>query len=608
MKLKKVYIENFRCYKEPISIEVEDLTTFIGKNDIGKSTVLDALEIFFNNETVKIDTKDCNIHSDSTQVTIACDFTELPCQLILDSGEKTSLFAEYLTIQEDTLRIKKIFDCGKAKPSEEVYIVANHPTITGLNDLLSLKEKDLQKRIKEKGLESPLKGNPTMRSALWKTEQDLKLQATDIPVSKSKEDMKAIWSKLDSYLPTFALFQSDRSSQDTDGEVQNPMKVAVQEAIRDVQDDIEAIQNKVREKAMEIAERTQQALLDIDRSLASQLSPNFSAPPSSKWAGLFSVGMDTDEGISLNKRGSGIRRLILVGFFKAEAERKAKYSNKKDIIYAIEEPETAQHPDNQRRLMLAFKELSQTGNCQVLLTTHSPELAKELPLSGIRFIGRDEFGKPFIKCGNDNILEEVVKTLGILADYRTYANVKLLICVEGPTDVIALKAFSRCLREKDKTSIDLEEDPRVCIIPLGGSILKYWVQLDYLKKLHCKEFHIYDNDVESYKAVVDEINARNNGSFACLTKKREIENYLHSDAIKEIYGIDIDTNDDGVPKVFGVAYSQKNNLDAPMKDNTSKRYLSKVFERGMNYKYLMERDTENEIQSWFDFIKQSVEN
>lgn len=608
MKLKKVYIENFRCYKEPISIEVEDLTTFIGKNDIGKSTVLDALEIFFNNETVKIDSKDCNIHSGSTQVTIACDFTELPCQLILDSGEKTSLFAEYLTIQEDTLRIKKIFDCGKSKPSEEVYIVANHPTITGLNDLLSLKEKDLQKRIKEKGLESPLKGNPTMRSALWKTEQDLKLQTTDIPVSKSKEDMKAIWSKLDSYLPTFALFQSDRSSQDSDGEVQNPMKVAVQEAIRDVQDDIEAIQNKVREKAMEIAERTQQALLDIDRSLASQLSPNFLAPSSSKWAGLFSVGMDTDEGISLNKRGSGIRRLILVGFFKAEAERKAKSSNKKDIIYAIEEPETAQHPDNQLRLMQAFKELSQAGNCQVLLTTHSPELAKELPLSGIRFIGRDEFGKPFIKCGDDNILEEVVKTLGILADYRTYANVKLLICVEGPTDVIALKAFSRCLREKDKTSIDLEEDTRICIIPLGGSILKYWVQLNYLKNLHCKEFHIYDNDVESYKAVVDEINARNNGSFACLTKKREIENYLHTDAIKEIYGIDIDTNDDGVPKIFGVAYSQKNNLGAPMKDNTSKKYLSKVFERGMNYKYLMERDTENEIQSWFDFIKQSVEN
>lgn len=113
MKLKKIYIENFRCYKEQIAIDIEDLTTFIGKNDIGKSTVLDALEIFFNNETVKIDSKDCNIHSDSSQVKIACDFTDLPCQLILDSGEKTSLSAEYLTLQEDTLCIKKFLTVVK---------------------------------------------------------------------------------------------------------------------------------------------------------------------------------------------------------------------------------------------------------------------------------------------------------------------------------------------------------------------------------------------------------------------------------------------------------------------------------------------------------------
>lgn len=128
------------------------MTTFIGKNDIGKSTVLDALEIFFNNEAIKIDSNDCNIHSGNAQVTIACDFIELPSQLVLDSGGKTSLSAEYLTIQEDTLRVKKKFDCGKAKPSEDVYIVANHLTAVGLNDLLLLKETELQKRIREKGL------------------------------------------------------------------------------------------------------------------------------------------------------------------------------------------------------------------------------------------------------------------------------------------------------------------------------------------------------------------------------------------------------------------------------------------------------------------------
>ncbi len=31
MKLKSVYLENFRCYQNPMNVEFDDLTTFIGK-------------------------------------------------------------------------------------------------------------------------------------------------------------------------------------------------------------------------------------------------------------------------------------------------------------------------------------------------------------------------------------------------------------------------------------------------------------------------------------------------------------------------------------------------------------------------------------------------
>nr|WP_307887512.1 ATP-binding protein [Acinetobacter seifertii] len=46
MKLVSIEIKNFRCYEENILISFDNLTTFIGKNDIGKSTILEALEIF----------------------------------------------------------------------------------------------------------------------------------------------------------------------------------------------------------------------------------------------------------------------------------------------------------------------------------------------------------------------------------------------------------------------------------------------------------------------------------------------------------------------------------------------------------------------------------
>lgn len=600
MKLKTLYLKNFRCYKETISIDFDDLTTFIGKNDIGKSTILEALEIFFNNDLVKIDSSDANIYGNK-EVVISCDFCELPSELILDSGEKTNLADEFLTIDTDLLRIKKVFDCSKSKVSPIVFIVANHPSAEGVDNLLSLKEKDLQRIIKEKALDAPLKGNPAMRKAIWNNIEDLQLQECEIEVSKAKEDGKEIWSKLDSYLPNFALFQSDRSSHDSDGEVQNPMKAAIQEAIAEVQAEIDAIQKKVQDKAMFIAEQTQTALKDIDKNLANQLTPKFTSPAASKWNSLFSIAMDTDEGIALNKRGSGVRRMILVGFFKAEAERKASGSNKKNIIYAIEEPETAQHPNNQKILINSFLELSKAENCQVILTTHSPSLAQELPTDCLRFINRNENQKPEVLSG-DGILPMITDTLGIFPNANK--EIQLILCVEGPTDVIAFKAFSRCLREKYPEVIDIENDKRILVVPLGGSILKYWVEMQYLKKLGCPEIHIYDNDVKVYQKSIDEINARGDNSWGVLTKKYEIENYLHSDAIKAVYNIDVDTDQQNLPAKVAIAYyeANKDKLDGKWKDSTSKIYLSKVFTDAMTYDLLKDRDPDDEIKGWFDKI------
>ena len=587
-----------------ISVDFENITTFIGKNDAGKSTILEALEIFFNNDIVKIDRSDANVFSNSKKVTIACDFTELPNELVLDSGENTSLKEEYLLIDEDTMRIKKTYDCSKSKPSEDIYIVANHPTADGFENLLSLKEKELQKMVKERQLNCSKKGNPTMRKALWESADDLKISEVEISLTKSKEDVKDIWSKIESHLPTYALFQSDRSSSDSDGEVQNPMKVAIQEAISEVQEEIQEIQEKVREKATEIANQTHEALQAIDPSLANELTPTFATPAVSKWNSLFSIAMDTDAGISLNKRGSGVRRMILVGFFKAEAERKAKKSNKKDIIYAIEEPETAQHPNNQKILINSFLELSETPHCQIILTTHSPGLAQELPTDSIRFVNKDEESNALVQNGTEAVIAEVVKTLGILPNPEQ--NIKLVIYVEGPTDVIALKCFSRCLREKYPDVINLSTDKRILLIPSGGSILKYWVDAHYLENLNCPCIHIYDNDVTTYQKSIDKVNARNDGSWGVLTKKYEIENYLHYDAIKSAYDVDVDTDEEKVPERFGKVYAIKKKLDKPMGANKSKLYLRKAFDM-MTYQLLMERDTEGEIKSWFDKMKAIVE-
>ncbi|WP_080487863.1 AAA family ATPase [Lactiplantibacillus plantarum] len=47
MRLAKFRIKNFRGYKDEKKIDFTDFTTFVGINDSGKSTIFEALDIFF---------------------------------------------------------------------------------------------------------------------------------------------------------------------------------------------------------------------------------------------------------------------------------------------------------------------------------------------------------------------------------------------------------------------------------------------------------------------------------------------------------------------------------------------------------------------------------
>ena len=110
MRLESVIIDNFRCFREPTKIAITSLTTLVGQNDIGKSAVLEALEIFFNNETVKIAQDDCCVYTNNHLVTITCEFSDLPDELTLDAGATTTLADEYLLTDTGTLKIQKIYD------------------------------------------------------------------------------------------------------------------------------------------------------------------------------------------------------------------------------------------------------------------------------------------------------------------------------------------------------------------------------------------------------------------------------------------------------------------------------------------------------------------
>ena len=110
---------------------------------------------------------------------------------------------------------------------------------------------------------------------------------------------------------------------------------------QEIKDKLNSVADTVKEKLQKVADRTREKLNEMDSGIASTLNPVISTDKL-KWSDVFkNVSISGDKDISINKRGSGVKRLILLNFFRAEAERRAEETRHTGIIYAIEEPETS---------------------------------------------------------------------------------------------------------------------------------------------------------------------------------------------------------------------------------------------------------------------------
>ncbi len=129
MKIESVKIKNFRSYKEETVVHFDNLTVLVGRNDIGKSTILEALDIFFHdgNGIIKMDKTDVNIQSSregDNEIVISICFSELPGSVIIDSTVQTTLADEYMLNADGLLEVVKRYKNGGRV---SVSIRARHP-------------------------------------------------------------------------------------------------------------------------------------------------------------------------------------------------------------------------------------------------------------------------------------------------------------------------------------------------------------------------------------------------------------------------------------------------------------------------------------------------
>jgi hypothetical protein len=616
MKLKRVRIRNFRCFQRETTVDFEDLTALVGRNDSGKSAVLDALALFFGEYNADAD--DASLQGNKEDMAVICEFGDLPNEVVIDANFRVSPAKEWLLNARGHLEIHRVFNGALQKPKlARTYLVAKHPALDGCGDLLYLKNRDLKDRARQRGVDLPgvdQRVNSALRQAIWSAAGDLRVGDQEIDIEK--EDAKKIWTVLSKQLPIFAIFHSDRKSTDQDDEAQDPLKAAVDEALRAQEEALETLTSIVREQVLGIARATVEKLREMDPSLAQELNPRFAKP---NWGKVFGISLTDDSQIPINKRGSGVRRLILLNFFRAKAEKRLDAADAPGIIYAIEEPETSQHPSNQRLLLSALRDLSEQPGCQVIFTTHTPVLVRGLPLTALKHVTCGGDGTRVILQGEAETYVNIASALGVIPDH----DVRLFIGVEGVNDIDFLRNISTMLRNAGEDVLDLnalEVQGKIVFIPVGGSNLALWTHR--LAGLNRPEFHLYDRDEQPparppHQDAVDAINGR--GAVGVLTGKREMENYIHPTAIQTALGVAVTVGDyDDVPDavaqqvhIASGGTNAWNSIDEEKrrkKISRAKRRLNTEAVPAMTPDLLALSDPQSDVRGWLREIRRLYES
>lgn len=606
MILKTLKLKNFRGYTNVVVDFDKNLNVIIGKNDVGKSTILEALEIFFNSEKTKIDISDLSVFSCEKEIEIACCFDVGDGTILIDSTNYSSCKDEFLLNESGLLEIKQVWDCSKSKITancQKTYIVAMYPTKFDpplLQEKISVLQKRYDTYKDDPGYVPETRTKSAeLRKAIYSKElsEPISVARTDIDISK--EDGKKIWDSISKQLPLYCLFESDRKNTDKDAEIQDPLKAVTKSVVADMEEQIKQMQEEVKQKVEEIGKKTIEKLSELDSNIARNIQPKVTLKPIDS---SFSFDLVSDNDIPLNKRGSGVRRLILLSYFRADAEERLRENNNRQMIYAIEEPETSQHPDYQRMILSTLLELSEKDTHQIILTSHTPEIAKMVDTNQLIFVKKDEDGYPYIEGDKDKKIKGIAQSLGILP----YAKTKTVIYVEGPNDISFLMNLNQRIPEL-KSIIDLS-DAEISIIPLNGGRLIDWINKDYFNESSVKEIYIVDSDVDKYIKNVTEIEKNNDGRrFGWHTSLLEMENYIAPELIEEEFKIDLskyksEWSSLDIPKLL-INLVKQEISDSDTREVVIKQILNGKVSRNLTKDILLGMGCWEEIEIWFKKIR-----
>lgn len=491
LKITGIRIKNFRSFKEfpdkkadkKEFLEVESLTTLVGKNDVGKSNLLKAIKILLEDENIT--NYDFHKLRDSEPCEISIKF-EITDTIRNDVLEIIKSFKNIESIKVDSsIILTKKFEKNRGKIT--TYYFLNEEKLNK-KDFTKLKEKYFLK--------------PIFIPAVKNVEDEIKFKKNTIiselllPIIEEVSDAKSETKTVRNLVEQLKKRIREESKKVID---------EIKEEVKKLWDDIEDINIEVPN-------------LDIKKAFDPEITVR------DKYL---------KEAVKLEYRGNGLQRYFILSML--EVYRKKKVGS--GYILLFEEPEIYLHAGAQRRLFGLLKDFSKRG--QVIITTHSSIFVDRSELRNTYLIYRENGETKFRKMKDNyrtifnyrTILDELdIKPSDIyLSDG--------IIFVEGPSDVQILKIILDELYPK-------WDELNISILHLGGKGNIRHLDIESLKSINPHIVILLDGDALSdLKERIDKLGRY--GIPCHIWKKEEepvksIENLFSKNAIENVFGISLD--------------------------------------------------------------------